>query len=314
MKRREFVGLVAASVLAPRTLAAGAHGRPLALVTADLDSRVLVVGLWDGRVRGSIATLAHPRSIRSVGTVAVVAHPEVGAITLVDTATFRRVRVLDAFREPRYTAAHPDGRYAFVTDAELGEVVTIDVVRATVVGRAHVGALARHVTISPRGRTLWIALGSKAERIAVVDVRAPTRPRLIRTVRPRFLAHDVGCSPDRRHVWITSGDRVEVAVHDVRSGRFIHAVSADSAPQHVTFAEDVAYVASGWSGTVRLHRLDGTPISWTSVPVGSYNIQHGGQRIVTPSLDRGTISILDARGRLLQSRKIARSCHDACVV
>jgi DNA-binding beta-propeller fold protein YncE len=314
MNRREFVALVAASALAPRTLATAGTRRPLALVTADLDARLVVVGLWDGRVRGSIPTLAYPRSIETVGGVAVVAHSEMGVVTIVDAATLRPIRVLRAFGEPRYTAAHPGGRHAFVTDAQLGEVVAIDAVRARIVGRAHVGALARHVTIGPGGRTLWVALGAKAEAIAVVDVRTAARPRLLRTFRPPFLAHDVGWSPDGRHVWITSGDRVELAIYEARSGRVARVLSADTAPQHVTFAGDVAYVSSGWSGTVRVHRTDGTPLSWTAVPVGSYNVQSGGGRIVTPSLDRGTISILDERGRLLHSRKIARSCHDACVV
>jgi hypothetical protein len=314
MKRREFLALVTSSALAARTLVAAAARAPLALVTADLDARLIVVGLWDGRVRGSISTLPNPRSIETVGAVAVVAHSELGAVTLVDAATLRPTHVLRTFREPRYTAAHPGGRYAFVTDAKLGEVVAVDVVRGAVVGRARVGALARHLTISPRGRTLWVALGSKAEQIAVVDVRRPARPRLIRAFRPPFLAHDVAWSPGGRHVWITSGDRVQVAIYGARSGRLARVISADSAPQHVTFARDLAYVSSGWSGTVRVHGTDGAPVSWSAVPVGSYNVQSGGDRIVTPSLERGTITILDERGRVLRSREIARSCHDACVV
>ena len=84
-----------------------------------------------------------------------------------------------------------------------------------------VGAHARHVTISPSGRTLWIALGSKAEEIAIVDVSDRTRPRLARTFRPPFLAHDVGWAPDGRHVWVSSGDRQELVVYDARSGRVL---------------------------------------------------------------------------------------------
>jgi DNA-binding beta-propeller fold protein YncE len=314
MNRREFVALVAASALAPRTLATAGTRRPLALVTADLDARLVVVGLWDGRVRGSIPTLAYPRSIETVGGVAVVAHSEVGVVTIVDAATLRPIRVLRAFGEPRYTAAHPGGRHAFVTDAQLGEVVAIDAVRARIVGRAHVGALARHVTIGPGGRTLWVALGAKAEAIAVVDVRTAARPRLLRTFRPPFLAHDVGWSPGGRYVWVTSGDRVNVAVYDVRTARVARIVSADTPPQHVTFAGGTAYVTSGWSGTLRVHRTDGSAVAWTAVPVGSYNVQSGAGRVVTPSLERGTISILDDHGRLLRSKRIASSCHDACLI
>ena len=108
-----------------------------------------------------------------------------------------------------------------MTDAARGEVVAIDVVRARVVSRERVGPHARHVTIAPTGRTLWIALGSKAEEIAVVDVGIRTRPRLLRTLRPPFLADDVGWAPDGRHVWISSGDRRELAVYDARSGRVV---------------------------------------------------------------------------------------------
>ena len=52
----------------------------------------------------------------------------------------------------------------------------------------------------------------------MVDVSRPARPRLVRRFEPPFLAHDVGFAPDGRHVWVTSGDRFELAVYDRRSG------------------------------------------------------------------------------------------------
>ena len=61
---------------------------------------------------------------------------------------------------------------------------------------------------------LWVALGSKAKEIAIVDVSDRTRPKLKRTFRPPFLAHDVGWAPDGKHVWVSSGDRQELAVFD----------------------------------------------------------------------------------------------------
>jgi hypothetical protein len=50
------------------------------------------------------------------------------------------------------------------------------------------------------------------------------------------------------------------------------------------------------------------------VPVGSYNVQQAQGRVLTPSLGRGTLSILDDGGRLLRREQVARSSHDACVV
>ncbi len=302
----------ASLALAPRALAAGAEG--IALVTADLEARLVAVDLASGHVRGYVPTLQSPRSIELVGGTAVVAHSERGAVSLVRGPKLSVVHVLRGFDEPRYTAAHPDGRHAYVTDAKRGEVVVLDVLRGRAAGREQVGARARHVSIDPRGRTLWVALGSKAEEIAVVDVSLPARPRLVRRFRPPFLAHDVGFAPDGRHVWVSSGDRFELAVYAARNGRVVAQPSGDWPPQHVTFSGGFAYVTSGWSGTLRVHRADGRPLRTTVVPVGSYNVQQGDGRVVTPSLGRGRLTILDERGRLLSSARIARSSHDAAVL
>jgi DNA-binding beta-propeller fold protein YncE len=313
--RREFLLAAALAAASPgRALAAAAADAPLVLVTADLEASVLAVDAATAGIRKSIQTLDGPRSIEAAGAVAVVAHSERGAVSLIDTRTLSVWRLLGGFGEPRYTAAHPDGRHAYVTDAARGELVVLDVRSGRVVGRSSVGPRARHVTIDPRGRTLWVALGSKAEQVAVVDVREPVRPRLLHRFAPPFRAHDVGFAPDRRHVWVSSGDRFELAVYDARTGRLLARPSGDWPPQHVTFAGDIVYVTSGWSGTLRLHRSDGRPLREVPVPVGSYNVQQGHGRVVTPSLGRGVLSILDERGRLLHRERVARSSHDACLV
>ena len=310
MDRRRFVVGAASLVLAPRAFAKARV--PVVLVTADEESRLVVVDLAGGRVLRHVPTLASPRSIETVGETAVVAHSELGAVSLVrDT---RVVHVLRDFGEPRYTAAHPDGRHAYVTDAARGEVATLDVVRGRVLARVRVGPRARHITISPDARTLWIALGSKAEAVAIIDVSERTRPRLVRRFRPPFLAHDVGWAPDGRHVWVSSGYRQELAVYDARTGRVVARPDGDWPPQHVTFAGGLAYVTSGWSGTVRVHRVTGAELRRNPVPLGSYNVQSAAGRILTPSLGHGTLTVLDETGRTLYRAQVARSSHDACVV
>jgi DNA-binding beta-propeller fold protein YncE len=310
MNRRDFVVGAAALALAPRALANARA--PLALVTADEESRLVAVDLATGRVRAHISTLPSPRSIEAVGETAVVAHSELGAVSLV--RNLEVVGVLRGLAEPRYTAAHPDGRHAYVTDAARGEVVALDVVRSRVVGRASVGARARHIAISPNGRRLWIALGSKADEVAIVDLSQRAEPRLVRTFRPPFRAHDVAWAPDGRHVWVSSGDRHELAVYDAHSGRVVARQGGDWPPQHVAFAGGLAYVTSGWSGTVRVHRVTGEELRRNPVPVGSYNVQHGGDRVLTPALGHGTLTVLDETGRTLYRAQVARSSHDVCVV
>jgi hypothetical protein len=50
------------------------------------------------------------------------------------------------------------------------------------------------------------------------------------------------------------------------------------------------------------------------VPVGSYNVQADFGWIVTAALGHGDLTIVDERGRVVRSVKVARSSHDACVV
>jgi DNA-binding beta-propeller fold protein YncE len=317
VNRRAF--LVAAATLpltarfAPEALAGG---DPVALVTADTESRVAVVELSTGRVVRSISTLPGPRSVESVsGRMAVVAHTAHGAVSLVHGPSLTVRAVLRGFSEPRYTAAHPDGRHAYVSDSKRGEVVAVDVVAGRVLGRAAVGGPARHITIDPRGRILWVSLGSKAEAVAILNIADRARPRLLHRIAPPFRAHDVGFAPDGRHVWISSGDRGALAVYDPRSGEVLRRLPADAPPQHVTFFGGNAYVASGDDGTLRVQSLrDGRVLHTARVPVGSYNVQEAGGWIVTPSLERGTLCIADRRGRLRHRVQVAPSSHDACFV
>src|SRR5581483_4138218 len=119
--------------------------------------------------------------------------------------------------------------------------------------------------------------------------------------------------PDARHVWVTSGDRDELAVFDPL-GRLLRRVSADWPPQHVTFGDGRAYVTSGWSGTLNVHAPGGAQLARTVVRVGSYNVQYGAGRVVTAALGRGTLTVCGDDGRVLLERRLARSSHDATVL
>ena len=317
MNRREFVvgavTLPLALRFAPEALAGGT---PVALVTADTQSRVAVVELATGKVLRSIHTLAGPRSIETVsGIAAVVCHTVQGAVSIIDGPKLVVRHVLHGFDEPRYTAAAPNGRHAFITDSGRHEVVTIDVVRSRAVARVNVGGPARHVSIDPTYRMLWVSLGSKAEEVAVVDVSRPLAPRLVRRFRPPFLAHDVGIAPGGRYVWVSSGDRGALAVFDRRNGEVVRRLPADAPPQHVTFSGPHAYVTSGEDGTLRVLSLkDGRVVHTTKVPDGSYNVQEAFGWIVTPSLDRGSFCVLNRQGRLVRRVQVSPSSHDACFV
>jgi DNA-binding beta-propeller fold protein YncE len=297
MDRRQFLAAAALAPAALRTSLRAPAGR--ALVTCDAESRLAVVDLASSRVLHSIATLPDPRSIERVGGLAVVCHTAVGALSVVDGS--RVVHVVRGVVEPRYTAAHPDGVHAFVTDSGRSGVVVLDVRRGVLVGRVALPGWARHLTIDADGGRLWVGLGSASEHVAVIDTR---RLRRVSLLTPGFLAHDVGRAPDGR-LWVTSGASRELAVAAAVQ-------AADLAPQHVTFSRRRAYVTSGDSGTLHVHALDGRRVRTTRIPSGSYNVQSGPERVLTPSLTTGTLAVLDTDGALLATVAVAGSCHDAC--
>lgn len=322
MDRREFLlGAAAGSVAfaaSPRAFAARLGGTPVAFVTADLESHVVVLDLVTATTIERIRTGPGPRSIETILNLAIVAHTDHGAISVLHASPYGVRAEIDGFEAPRYTcwrpltgASVPDT--AYITDSAREEVVTL-IGFGRIEARTRVPGPARHVSISPDGRTIWTALGTRAGLIAVLDSSRPYEPRLARTIRPPFLAHDVVFAPDGRHVWVTSGSERRIALYDRRARRFVRVLRADAPPQHVAFARGLAFVASGDDGTVRVHRPDGRVVREARVPVGSYNVTFGWRRAVTPSLAQGTVALLDDRGRVRATRSVARAAHDACVL
>lgn len=333
MKRRELLAAAAAAPLAlalpGRSPAAGAGGTPLVLVTADLESHVAAVDVSTGRVARRIPTLAGPRSIESVfWTWAVVAHTGLGRLSLLQAPSLRVRHVMGGFRAPRYTAVHPSRwpsdtdpsgmPLAYVTDSARREVVTVDVGRGRILWRTPVPGPARHVTVDALGERLYTALGSKAERIAVLGLDDPRRPRVLRTFATPFLAHDVVCDASGERLWVGSGDARRIAIYERGARRPSETIAAGAPPQHVAVGDrGVMYVASGDDGTLRRHARSGALLDEVGVPVGSYNVTSPGDATrlgaVTPSLGRGTLALLDREGRVGVQR-VARAAHDACLI
>ena len=297
MNRSEFLALTAAAPFGLR--AALAAPLPSALVTCDAEARLAVVDLGAFRVVRSIRTVADPRAIELVGDRAVVCHTAVGAVSIVDRNGVRHL--LRGLVEPRYTVAHPDRRHAFVTDSGRSSVTALDVMTGRILGRVKLPGWARHLTIDRTGRRLWVSLGSTSEHVAVVDVAAL---RHTDTLTPGFGAHDVGVAPDGR-LWVTAGAERRLAV-----GAAVQ--PADEAPQHVTFGDGKAFVTSGDAGVLRVQDLTGKELRSVPIPFGSYNVQYGFGRVLTASLGRGTLTLLDRRGALLARVQVSSSCHDAC--
>jgi hypothetical protein len=200
--------------------------------------------------------------------------------------------VLRGFGEPRYTAAHPDGRHAYVTDAKRGEVVALDVIRGPSCAAARVGrARAAH-----HDRPAWPhALGrlGRRRRRSRWWTFETARPRLVRRFAPPFLAHDVGWAPGGNRVWVSSGDRNELALYAARSGRLLRRLGADgrrsTSPSAASSSTSRAARAAPCACTASAEQQ----LRKTAIPDDSYNVQQAHGWVVTPGSGTGTLCALD---------------------
>ena len=195
---------VAAALLLPSSVAATAGGQPVALVVAEASNEVFAVSL--GPHGGHVLERLHLDDPLMVAAPlhgpAVVVNPH-GSVTLLGWHSLRPLEVLRGFRRPEVAAIAPGGRYAYVSDADSGDVVVIDLQRRSIVRRLFVGHLAHHLDFSPDGHRLWVALGETATTIVRLDTSNLGRPRVVGRIHPRVTAHGIAFSGKR--ALVTSG-------------------------------------------------------------------------------------------------------------
>jgi DNA-binding beta-propeller fold protein YncE len=174
----------------------------------------------------------------------------------------------------------------------------IDLQRRRIVCRLHVGAGAHHMSFSPDGSRLWIALSEVATTIVRLDTTDLERPRIAARLHPRFPSHSIGFAPDGRTVWVSSARAPYVTVYDAATGKVVKVVAAARAPQEVGFSGARVLLTSGYGSSLqavlwRTYRRLGT----VRMPYGSFNLASFGGQVVTSSLFTG--QVVDLRGGTL---------------
>jgi DNA-binding beta-propeller fold protein YncE len=296
----------------PRTTAAVRGGRPIALVTAETENELLAVDLDSGKIVRRLQLPAQPENVdvRPVGTFVAVS-TRAGAVTLIDSQTLKIVKVLRGFKAPHIAAISPDGKWAYVSDDALGTLSVIELARARIVARLAVGPGAHHLTVSPDGERLWVALGETAQTIVAVDVSKPAHPRVVARFAPGFVAHDLSFSSDGRRVWITADNRRVVGVVSASTHRLLFEVPAGPGPQHLAFNNRSAYITSGYGSEIeQVSPQTGHVLRVVRVPYGSFNLATAGGLVVVSSLLRGTVTELTDELRVIRTLHVAPAARD----
>jgi DNA-binding beta-propeller fold protein YncE len=291
--RRLFV-LAIALFLVPAGSAHASATRPVAIVTAETSNQVIAVSLGPhgGHVLRRVH-LADPLMVAApLHGPAVVVDPH-GIVTLLAWRSLRPIKVFRGFADPQIAAIAPGGRYAYVADRGSGRLYVIDLARRRLVGHAYVGLQAHHMSFSPDGSKLWIALGETATTVVRLDTSNLRRPRVVGRIHPPNGAHDVKFSPDGSQVWISSPTASTVAIYS-SGGALLEGAKGGRGPQHIAFCGNDALVSSGYSSTLESlgwHRPYHS-LRTVSVPHGSFNLSAYGGFVVTTSLFTGQVTEL----------------------
>jgi DNA-binding beta-propeller fold protein YncE len=274
---------------------------PVALVTAESRNELMAVDLRSGQTQRQITVPPDPENV-AVGDAAVVVSTAARTVTVLDPHTLHVIAELHGFTSPHIPAIAPDGKYAYVTDDGAGTVTAIRLADAKRFPAVPVGSGAHHLSLSPDGRRLWIALGEAARTIVVLDTTNRTHPRVLRRFDPAFAVHDVVFSPAGRAVWLTAASTPDVTAVDARTAETLFRVRVGQPPQHIAFDRAGAYLTSGYGGTIeKVDPATGQILTRARSPYGSFELDAADGYTATSSLLRGTITIYNSR---LQHRRI----------
>lgn len=306
--------LLLALLAVPASQATRQGGHPIALVTAERQNQLLVVGLANRQIEKRLRMPADPQNVEANDRVAVIVSTRAHAVTLVDVRRLAVTRVFRGFSSPHIAELSPDGQFAYVTDDARGELVTIGLGRKRILDRLFVGRGAHHMAFRPRHRELWIAVGEHAPSIHIVDTTDAAHPRARGWFSPPdgSTIHDLAFPAGGRRLWVTSADGLRVRVYDARTRGLLFTRDAGSPPQHV-LASRYVYVTSGNDARLRIFSVGGRLLREVAVPEGSYNLTSGWGVVLTSSLANGTLTELRSNGGVVFSRRVAPAARDIAV-
>jgi DNA-binding beta-propeller fold protein YncE len=269
-------------------------GTEEAYVAVEDEGLVVSVMLDTGEVTSRIS-VASPRHV-AVGSerrLVLVSSPSAGRVTAIDSFRHRKVGSFTGLGSPE--GIEIVGRYAYVADAERGEIVVLDLDLETwrIAGRVRVGGRPFDIAVGEVG---LVAHGSGRDQLTVLDLSRPAAPRVVdtRASGGRVVALDGRPGTASAFVAYRSG---AVAALDWRRGTVRWRRLAGSGLRDVTRAYgDTLWVTDANAGNVlALRSTDGRVLRRLRRCPGSRGVHFGPGRghIVAACHDAGTLLVLD---------------------
>lgn len=172
-----------------------------------------------------------------------------GRLLIFDAVTISANKLIDieVGREPAHVIIDPQGKLAYVTNAEDNMLSVVDVAQRKVIGEIKTGKSPHGLRMSPDAREIYVA-NTGDNSVSVIDVAGAREAARVPVGKAPA---QVGFTPDGRRVYVSSTVENTVVVVDTARRTKIAAVPVGRKPIQVFATPDGRYVYVGNEGTAK---------------------------------------------------------------
>jgi YVTN family beta-propeller protein len=174
------------------------------------------------------------------GTRLYISNEDVGAATVLETATGKNLTFIPVTREPEGAGVRPDGKVFYITCETGGDVFAIDAETFKVIGHIVVHPRPRSIAFLPDGSRAFVPSESVGE-LNVIDSVNQTLLKVI-TLPKGSRPQCVLVSPDGKKVYASTGRGGTVVVVDANTYEVLNTIKVGTRPWGITFSPDGKYL------------------------------------------------------------------------
>ncbi|WP_269494543.1 YVTN family beta-propeller repeat protein [Castellaniella sp. S9] len=178
--------------------------------------------------------------------VSIDSHGDAGLLILDVDQLDKTLKTLPSGDHPAHVVTSPDGRYAYITNADANQLSVVDTQAGKLTAEIATGAYPHGLRLSPDGRELYVANVSD-NSVSVIDPKTLKETARIAVGRAPV---QVAFTKDGKQVYVSLRDENSVAVIDIATRKAINQINVGRGPiQLYAGAGDTMFVANQGSDT-----------------------------------------------------------------
>ncbi len=161
-------------------------------------------------------------------------------IGLVDLAAGKLVRSFPSGDDPESFDLSPDGKFAYISNEDAGQMTVLDLTTGTIRGRVGIGWEPEGVTVRPDGRVVYVACEADNIVVAVDTERLVVLSRMAVAARPRSVVF----TADGKTGFVTGETAGAVTVLDAEAHKPLSTLAVEGRPGAPTAPRPMGSVLS----------------------------------------------------------------------